>query len=80
MDIRQKWGLCTSSVALLSSTGLRVRQVGSKIGIHVRLAVPRELRPTSAAICVNEMPAVRVYATSRIPGPIVGMGWSISTT
>ena len=50
--------------------------MGSKVGVHVRLAVPRELHPTSAAICVDEMPAVRVtvYATSRIPGPIVGHG------
>ena len=43
----------------------------------VRLTVPRKVHPTKAAhaaIRVNEMPAVRVYATGRDAGPILGMG------
>ena len=60
------------------------RTLRACIGLHgrgsqevVRLTVPRKVHPTKvahAAIRVNEMPAVRVYATGRVAGPILGMG------
>ena len=48
------------------------------VGVHIRHAVPREVHPTKITHIAIRIDAVRAYSSSRIPGPIVGMGWDRS--